>query len=314
MRYGSSKSHLSTLLAVTVPFALPGCSVNKMAVNAVANSLSGDGTSVFMTDDDPILVAEALPFSLKFMESILQSTPKHEGLLISTASGFVQYTHAFVLRPAVANEAIDYEKARDGRARAKKLFARAQGYAERALEVRRPGTVEGLRADLDGTLASMSAEDVKAMYWLAAALGSAISVDKSDMELVADLPIVHGLVDRALELDETWERGALHELSIALAADAKSDGDGEDPVEYHYRRAMELNEGQSIGPLVSMAESVCVQQQDLERFRRLLGQAIEFDVNAYPDNKLANTLAQQHARWLLSQEEQLFFVTAAGIR
>ena len=306
-----SKPRLLILVATGAAFALSGCSVNQMAVNALANTLSEGGTSVFMTDDDPELIAEALPFSLKLMESILQSTPEHEGLLISAASGFVQYTHGFVVRPAVVAEATDYDEGRRGKARAKKLFLRAQGYAERALDVRRPGSVEGLRTDLEGTVAALGSDDVEAAYWLAAALGSAISVDKSDMELVADLPIVHALVDRSLELDEAFNDGALHELKIALSGGG--DGDAADEVEAHFARAMELNGGRSIGPLVSMAESVCVQQQDLPRFRELLGQAIAFDVNQYEDLRLANTLAQQHAEWLLSQEEELFFLVTAGI-
>jgi hypothetical protein len=299
------------LVSASILLALPGCSVNQMAANALANSLSAGGTSVYMTDDDPILVAEALPFSLKLMESLLESTPEHEGLLVSTASGFVQYSHAFVVRPAIVDEVTDYERAREGRARAKKLFLRAQGYAERALEVRHPGAVEGLWTDLEGTLATLEADDIPAAYWLAASLGSAISVDKSDMELVADLPIVHGLLDRSLELDETWNNGTLHELAIALGG---GDGGPDDEVERHFQRAVELNGGRSIGPQVAMAESVCVQQQDLVRFRQLLGEAVAFDVDAHPELRLSNTLAQQHAEWLLSREEELFITTTAAIR
>lgn len=304
----------SACLPLSVCLALSGCSINKMAVNALANSLSSGGTSAYLTDDDPILVAEALPFSLKLMESLLQSTPEHEGLLISTAAGFVQYTHAFVLRPALVDEATDYAKARDGRARAKKLFLRAQGYAERALDVRRPRASVQLREDLEETMARFGPADVEAMYWLAASLGSAISVDKSDMALVADLPIVHGLVDRALVLDEAWNHGTLHELSIALGSGSGSDDPVSDQTEFHFRRAMELNGGRSIGPLVSMAETVCVQQQDLVRFRQLLNRAVAFNSREYPELLLSNTLAQEHAAWLLTQEEELFISAVAEIR
>ena len=303
------------LPAASICAALSGCSVKKMAVTALANTLSEGGTGVYLSDDDPLLVAEALPFSLKLMESMLQSVPEHEGLLIATASGFVQYTHAFVLRPAVAAEVEDYAATREGRARAKKLFLRANRYAQRAVDVRHPGATQGLTHDLEATLETFDSDDVPAMYWLAVSLGSAISVDKSDMSLVADLPIVHGLVDRALELDESWSDGAIHETSIVLQSSSGSDGtDGEARAEYHFRRAMELNRGRSIGPLVSLAESVCVRRQNLARFRALLDEAIEFDVEAYPEFRLPNTLAQQHAAWLITQEEELFISTMAASR
>lgn len=312
MRRARSKGRSPFLLVAVASIAGSGCSLNQMAVNAVANSLSSGGTSAYATDDDPILVAEALPFSLKLMESILQSTPKHEGLLTATASGFVQYAHAFVLRPAVVTETVDFAGARAGRARAKRLFLRARGYAERALEVRRPGTVRGLTQDLEGTLLRLEQEDIPSAYWLAAAIGSAISVDKSDMELVADLPIVHGILTRALDMDEAWSEGTLHEFAIALAGGSGGDDGTENGVEYHFERAMELNGGRSIGPLVAMAETVAIQEQDLSRFRGLLGEALAFDVNAHPDLRLANTLAQQHAQWLLSQEAELFITTTAS--
>ena len=314
MRTGRTDRYCRLLQAALVCLVLSGCSINRMATNAMADALSDGGTSAFLIDDDPILVAEALPFSLKLMESLLQSTPEHEGLLISTASGFVQYTHAFVLRPAVVHETTDYQKTREGRARAKKLFLRARGYAERALDVRHPRASLGLRENLAETVALFEEDDIPAMYWVAASLGSAISVDKSDMALVADLSIVHELVARALDLDETWNDGALHEFSIALVTGADDDGKAGGLAEAHFQRAMELNGGRSIGPVVSKAESICVQQQDLECFRALLNQAIAFDALEYPERLLANTLAQQHAVWLMSQEEELFFSTEADIR
>ena len=50
-----------------------------MAMNSLADALSGqgEGGSAYLSDDDPALVGEALPFSLKLMESILQETPEH---------------------------------------------------------------------------------------------------------------------------------------------------------------------------------------------------------------------------------------------
>jgi len=80
--------------------------------------------------------------------------------------------------------------------------------------------------------------------------------------------------------------------------------------EGHFNRAMELNGGRSIGPLVSLAETVCVQQQDRERFTELLTQALEFDVDEYPEMRLANLISQEHARWLLSQTDDLFYEDA----
>ena len=78
---------LATLLA--------GCSIKRLAVRSVANSLTR-GPDVFGTDNDPELVRDALPFGLKAMESLLATLPEHEGLLITLCRGYTQYSFAYV--------------------------------------------------------------------------------------------------------------------------------------------------------------------------------------------------------------------------
>jgi predicted anti-sigma-YlaC factor YlaD len=130
------------------------------------------------------------------------------------------------------------------------------------------------------------------------------------MGLVAAFPAVPALLRRALELDEDWSDGAIHELMVSVAA---AEGEeGKEEAEQHFRRAMELNGGRSVAPLVALAEAVCVPQQDQERFTRLLEQVLAFDVDRHPETRLSNILAQQRATWLLSQTDRLFFSAQAA--
>jgi hypothetical protein len=57
---------------------------------------------------------------------------------------------------------------------------------------------------------------------------------------------------------------------------------------------------------VSLAETVCVQVQDRQRFISLLHQAVAFDLNSAPEFMLSNTLAQDHASWLVERADDLF--------
>lgn len=288
-----------------------GCSVKGMAVNGLADALSSGGSSVYLQDDDPQLVGQALPFSLKLMETVLQETPEHRGLLVATASAFVLYTHAYVSRPAQVLESTDLPAARRELARAKALFLRAKRYAGRALELSHPGIEESLETNPEVPLGTLSKEDVPAMYWYAAALGSAVSSDKNDMSLVAAFPAVPALLRRALKLDEDWSDGAIHELMVTVAA---AEGEeGKELAEGHFRRAMELNGGRSVGPLVALAEAVCVPEQERERFTRLLTQVLAFDVDRHPETRLSNILAQQRAAWLLERADMLFFSAPAPV-
>ncbi len=282
-----------------------GCSIKGMAMNSLANSLSGGRSNVYLTDNDPILVGQALPFSLKLMETILQETPEHEGLLVAAASGFVSYAEMWVLRPARYMEATDVYTARAERMRAKALFLRARGYAGRALEVRYPGIVPRLLRAPDSAVLKLRVDDLPALYWFAAAHGRAISTDLGDAGLLVQGLTVRALLDRALLLDGTWNKGAIHELYMALPAQL---GGSAEKTEEHYAMAMELNGGASIGPMVSLAESVFIPRQEREEFTRILNQVLEFDPDEHPENRLTNILAQEHATWLLSRIDELFWM------
>ena len=69
---------------------------------------------------------------------------------------------------------------------------------------------------------------------------------------------------------------------------------------------MALSGGQQAGPMVSFAEAVCVQKQDLKQFESLLHQALAINPDAKPEWRLANLVMQRRAKWLLSRTDQLF--------
>src|SRR5262245_34325609 len=94
---GALVVHLGAVLLVAA--LTNGCSIRRIAVNKLGDALAGGGTT-FATDDDPELVKAAVPFSLKLMESLLEENPSHRGLLQASASGFTQYSYAFVQQDA----------------------------------------------------------------------------------------------------------------------------------------------------------------------------------------------------------------------
>ena len=283
-----------------------GCSLNRFAVNKLGDALAGSGTT-FGSDDDPELIAAAVPFSLKLIESLLASSPEHRGLLLAAASGFTQYGYAFVQQDADRLEDEDVARAAAARDRARRLYLRARDYGLRGLETRHAGFAQGLRHDPHAAVRTATAEDVPFLYWTAAAWGAAIAVSKEDPEAVADQPLVEALIDRALALDEAFDGGAIHGFLISYEL-ARVSGTG-DPVQRaraHFDRAVALSGGHLASPYVALAEGVSVSRQDRREFEALLGQALAVDPNARPEWRLANVVMQRRARWLLGRADQLF--------
>lgn len=293
---------------VIVALAATGCSIQRMAVDRLGDALASSGTT-FSSDDDPQLVREALPFSLKLIESLLAESPNHEGLLVAAASGFTQYAYAFVQQDADRLEEESFEAAEAERKRARNLYLRARDYGLRALEVRHAGVGAGLGEEPEAAVRAMTKEDVPALYWTAAAWGSAISLSKDQPELVADLPAVQAMIDRAVALDEAWNRGSLHSFLISYEPARPGAGPaGYDRATEHFERAVALTEGKLASPYVTWAESVAVQKQDVEGFRSALATALAVDPNAKPEWRLENLIAQERAAWLLNRTGALFLL------
>jgi|SRR5271157_1456732 len=288
-----------------------GCSLKRMAINQVGNALASGGTT-FESDDDPDLVAAAIPFGLKMYESLLEETPKHTGLLLAAATGFTEYSYAFVDGRIDEVKEESLERADALRDRARKLYLRANRYGMRGLEVRHPGFGTVLDNDADAALKKMTRRDVPLLYWTAASRGLAISLSKTSPEMIAELPLVETIVRRVAELDEGFNAGAVPEFLITLEA-AHSGVKMEEQqklMRLHFNRAIELSKGKRAGTYVSFAENACEPAQDQAEFKSMLEKALAVDADADPPNRLANLVAQRRARWLLKHIDELFLESA----
>lgn len=295
------------LCAGFLAIGVSGCtSMNKLAVNKLGDALASGGTA-FSSDSDPDLIRDAAPFSLKLMESLLAENPRHAKLLYAAASGFTQYSYAFVQQEADTMEGRDIAAAAALRTRARGLYLRGRDYGLRGLELTHPGLTATLREKPKAVLRACQPADVRLLYWTAVSWAAAIGSSKDDPALIADLPVVEALIDRALELDEAYDHGAIHSFLITYEMSRR--GVGGDPAarsRQHFDRAMSLGDQAQAGPLLAYAEAVCVQQQDRAQFQSLLQQALALDVNARPEFRLVNLVMQRRARWLLGRIDELF--------
>jgi hypothetical protein len=125
--------------------------------------------------------------------------------------------------------------------------------------------------------------------------------------MVADLNLIEPIIRKCLELDETYDQGALHEFMISYQGGRSPlQGGGTDLARLHFARAEELSGNIRVAPLVSLAESVSVGEQNRVEFEQLLNRALSFNVDSHLPTRLANLVAQRRARLLLSRTDSLF--------
>ena len=293
-------------LAALALAALGGCSINKIAADALTGT---GGANVFASDGDPELVGDALPFAIKMYESLLEANPTHRGLLLTTGSLFVMYANAFVQSPAELLPRSRFAEQQAAKTRAKKLYLRGLELLYRGLNHTYPGfRMAFQKQTLPALLAKTKKADVPFLYWSAAAGLAEYSLDNFDMELGLRVPEFHALINRAYELDPDFNNGALDELALLFYASVpESMGGDKAKALLHYKRAVEKSRELLAGPYVSYAQAVAVPAQDYAAFRASLGRALAVDPEADPANRLVNVIAQRKAEFLL-ENAVLFFI------
>ncbi len=335
------KVSLFFLGAVLVIFT--GCSPSKLAIDMTIDALTGEGSAeVFSGDSDPVLVGDALPFALKMYESLLVSRPEHRRLLSVTGSAYISYANAFCHLPAGMEES--WREQERQLQRAVTLYLRGRDYSLRALEVRHTGFREALgNKNFDALYGMAGKDDVEDLYWAAAGWFGAIAAEGFNMRRMQEISSAYALLILALEQNESFQNGAIHELLISVLpsapkelryrADIDPQGDivkaaeknyfesrkigtiPEDPFDaalHHFNRSVELSDGKLAGPFVACAEAVAVPMQDYGRFKEMLLQAGHVDIDELPESRLVNVLQKEKASWLLEHADDYFLIIEGG--
>jgi predicted anti-sigma-YlaC factor YlaD len=304
------------IFQIVVMVLIPGlvfnfCSLKKMAMNTVADTLAApDGGTVFTGDNDPELVGDALPFAIKMYETIMASIPRHRGLRLRTGSIYIMYANAFLQTPADLLSDQEYKKQEFLMKRAKNLYLRGRDILLEALEQKYPGFIKNLnRKKYNQALGPVKKEDVPFLYWSAAGWLGAFAIDPFDMKLGLTLPRAAAMMDRAFLLDERFGKGAIHEFYV-LYYGSMPDYMGGDfkKARFHFQKAVEQSGGKSSTAYLSMATSVSVKEQNVNEFKMLLGKVLSIDPDADPDNRLVHILNQRKARWLLDHIDDFFLL------
>jgi hypothetical protein len=188
------------------------------------------------------------------------------------------------------------------------MYRRARGYCVRELGTRRPPLREALEKDpsrLPSLLSAATKADVPALFWAAAAWAGELSMVDNPLLRIGEVATVRALFTRALELDESWGSGSIHEAMIAVEGLPAIVGGSPVRARDHFKRAVELSGGHSAFAYVTLASSVSAPAKDRAEYERSLKQALAVDVTKKPELRLANLVAQKRARFLLANAERL---------
>jgi hypothetical protein len=293
------------ILTVMVIFTI-SCSPKKYILNqfdGVFDSIE----YVYLTDDDPQLVKESFPFNLKIIEILLDQDPDNRDMLLTALSSFTMYSYGFIMEDAEKLVLDDYSAGNEIYNRANKLFNRSLQYGIHGMELKYPEFTNWWeKRERENN--PFVEEDIAYLYWISATLGGLISSSQGNPMYVVDLPKVGWLLEKSMELNESWNKGALYSAMISFTMsrpDAVSDR--EQVARNYFDKAVQASSGEDCSIYVRFAESVCTKNQNKDEFIEKLDYVSNFDLESAKELRLTNSMAQSRAKWLMGRIDELFY-------
>jgi len=263
-------------------------------VSTVGN-IANDGFSAITEEGDLNFAEKALPGNIKLLEVMLKNDPENKHLLTLVSQGYSSYALAF-LEDSIQDRARDfYKRGRDYGLR----MLRQDAEVARALD----GTIDDLR----GVLAKRDKDLVPAAFWTAFGWGSYIYLSLDNMDAIGDLPRAEALMEFVAKHDSTYYYGGAHVfLGTLYGSRPRMLGGNPELSKAHFETALRLNGGKFLMTYVYYARSYAVQTQDEALFAELLAKVGSASLDILPEFRLANAIAKQKAKLLLSRQSDLF--------
>ena len=283
------------IIAISALFLfINGCSIQRLAIRSMSGVLNNSMNALY-EESDLKLAEPAIASDLKLLEGLLKGDPDNDNLLFLATQGFAAYALGFV-------EDIDPP-------RAQKLYLRGRDYGLQIL-MKNDEFKKAYHQNAESfkhSLQSFTQNDVPALFWTANSWAGWINLSFTNTQALADLPRVQLLMQRVIELDETYFYGGAH-LFFGTIYAARPPLLGGDPekAKFHFTKCFEQADNKFLLPYVYYAKFYVTREFDEELFRETLGKVINTPGDILLEQTLPNAIAKQKARRLLEQIEDFF--------
>ena len=286
---------LPTLLSVLAcAVLLAGCTSLVNSVMAPATDrLAGNLASAILNQDDPELVAEALPAYLLLFDSLTASPTADPEVLGAAARLYAVYAVVFVRAPL----------------RAATLAGRARTYGARASCTANAGTCDLFSlpfADYSARLEGVKPTQSGALFSYALGSLAYVRTHAEDFSALAELPKIEAVLKRLLIIGQSTDKAAINTY-LGILATLRPPALGGQPEQgrVYFEKAIELTDGKDLSVLVEFARGYARLVYDQELHDALLERVIT--ANPYETGyTLMNILAVRQAIELRASAKDYF--------
>lgn len=246
-------------------------------------------------ETDLQLAEAAMPANIELMEGMLINDPDSTTLRNYAAQAYYGYAYGFVED--------------DNPQRAAALYRRGLNHALHNLQKTGITTplLNGTLSALENHLKQLDDDDIAALFWAASNWAKWIDHNRDKPEAIADLSKAVLLMQRVLELDETFFMAGPHIFfGVYYGSRSPMLGGNFALSESHFNKAQKINQQQLLIVDLLQAEYLDRQQFAQADFHQRLTKLIKEDINAVKDMALINHIAKRKAKRLLKMESSWF--------
>ena len=309
---------VSVLSGLALMLSVSAC-MTKMAAGTTVNVVAQASPAIARFEDTE-LAEQGIPASIATMEGLLEIRPHDTQLRELLARAYASFGFGFLedhMEEALVRD--DEGTAERYRNRAGMAFSRARELALGSLSLWQDdagGAAGHIKLGLSSWVAYLKEfkdpDQAPTLFWATYAWARYIGLNRDDMNSLADLPFVHALADRVLELDPTFMGYAPHALRGGLIGTAPAQlGGRPEEAKTEFELAIRATSGKNLMYHVLLARIVAVALQDRALYKKLLTTVLDAPRDIDPDQRLANQLAKRRAARYLTELEDLFAPEAA---
>jgi hypothetical protein len=278
---------LSSLLLIS------GCSFNQMLVRASTPMIEG-GVEALNHETDLDLAEDSIPANLNMLRGMISIDPENAQLHTFAAQAYYGLAYGF-------NEDKRPE-------RASTFYLRGRQHGLTALELSgADDLMNSTIADFEKQVSNFDEDDVAAMFWTASCWAKWIDMHRDDSEAIAQLARATALMQRVIELDDTFYYGGAHMyFGVYYGSRAPLLGGDFKKSAQHFDRAREITDSRLLIPDLLQAQYLARQQQDQQDFHDRLTKIVNAPDDLMPELGLQNQIAKRKAAILLSKESKWF--------
>ncbi len=288
-KYPTIKIFASLLILLS----LSACSMNKMMVDASLPMIEG-GMDALLQEPDLQLAEDSLPANISMLNGMIQLDPENTRLHSYAAQAYYGISYGF-------NEDSDID-------RAERFYQRGLDHGLIALQLQGLKDPENQAfAEFEQQLQKLGKDEVATLFWTAMNWAKLIDLNRDDTERLMQLPKPTAMMQRVIELDETFYFGSAHMyFGVYYGSRAPTLGGNFKKSEQHFDKAREITNGKLLVADLLQAQYLSRQRLDQKDFHDRLTKIIDAPEDLYPEATMLNQISKRKAKLLLNKESQWF--------